>query len=76
MTVKADAELQHTLAHLYLAIEALAEGCRASARAELQVVASAIFYDDLQDQERHMARCRCRDKKRPKKKRPKKKKRG
>lgn len=44
--VKSEPELRHALAHLWYAIDALAEGCPKVAQMELQSISSIIFWSD------------------------------
>ncbi len=46
MTIKEDAEVQHVLGHMWLALEHLAQGDQAAARYELDSIEGLIFFDD------------------------------
>ncbi len=46
MTIKEDAEVQHVLGHMWLALEHLAQGDQAAARYELDAIEGLIFFDD------------------------------
>ncbi len=46
MTIKEDSELQHALAHLWLAVDHLVRGEEKAAAYELDSIAGLIFFDD------------------------------
>ena len=46
MTIKEDSELQHVLAHLWLALDHLARGETKATLYELDSIAGLIFFDD------------------------------
>ncbi len=56
MSIKEDAELQHVLGHLWLAIEHATQGDNAAARYELDSIEGLIFFDDPDDRVAYLER--------------------
>ena len=56
MSVKEDSELQHVLAHLWLALEAVAKGEDKAALYELDSIEGLIFFEDDDDRLDHLER--------------------
>ena len=54
MTIKDDSELQHALAHIWLAVDYLARGKNKAALYELDSIEGLIFFNDEAERLRHL----------------------